>query len=139
MAENRGRPSEQPAVLREKYTQTFYEVPSKPELGSKSVWYYDRSKSTFGPYKVEITYPKNYKFEKVKVIKNQSYGGMPVVMVFKTSNRSNAKTKMKIWNNTNIDYIISADNLPGVPDNAVVLELGVGETFITKWQSEYNL
>ncbi len=30
--------------------------------------------------------------------------------------RSNAKTKMKVWNNENIDYIISAPTLPGVPD-----------------------
>jgi hypothetical protein len=46
---------------------------------------------------------------------------------------------MKIWNNTNIDYIISANSLPGVPNTAEVLELGVGETFIEKWQSKYNL
>jgi len=76
--------------------------------------------------------------QNVKVIKNQSYGGMPVVMVFKTSNRSNAKTKMKIWNNTNIDYIMTADKLPGIPDNAEILELGVGESFIDKWQSKVS-
>jgi hypothetical protein len=139
MAENRGRPTEQPAVVKEKRVETFYEVPSKPELGGKSVWYYDRSKSTVGPYKVEHTPPKGYKHPKVKIVKNQSYGGMPIVMVFKTSNRSNAKTKMKVWNNTNIDYIVSADNLPGVPDSAIILELGVGENFITQWQSKYSL
>ena len=33
-------------------------------------------------------------------------------MVFKTSNRSNAKIKMKVWKNTNIDYINSAAKLP---------------------------
>jgi len=139
MAENRGRPTEQPAVVREKYTQTFYEVPSKPELGWKSVWYYDRSKSTAGPYKTEHTPPKGWKPEKIKIEKGKAYAKQPVVMVFKTSNRSNAKTKMKIWVNENIDYIINAASLPGVPDTAEILELGVGETFITKWQSEYNL
>ena len=46
---------------------------------------------------------------------------------------------MKIWNNTNIDYIITAEKLPGVPDKAEILELGVGESFIKKWQSEYSL
>ena len=60
-------------------------------------------------------------------------------MVFKTSNRSNAKTKMKVWRNTNIDYINSAAKLPGVPEKAVVLELGIGESFIEKWQSKYSL
>jgi hypothetical protein len=64
---------------------------------------------------------------------------MPVVMVFKTSNRSNAKTKMKIWKNENIDYIISAKSLPGVPDNAPILELGVGNKLIEKYKLKYNL
>lgn len=136
---SRGRPSEQPAIVLEKRVQKCVQYPSKPELGWQSTWYYDRSKSTFGPYKVDHTPPKGYKAEKVKIVKNQSYGGMPVVMVFKTSNRANAKTKMKIWNNTNIDYIITQDSLPGVPDKAEILELGVGETFIKKWQSKYNL
>ena len=46
-------------------------------------------------------------------------------MVFKTSNRSNAKTKIKVFNK-NIDYIISAKKLPGVPEKAEIIELGVG-------------
>ena len=46
---------------------------------------------------------------------------------------------MKVWKNTNIDYIVSADKLPGVPDKAVILELGVGKNFEEKWKSEYNL
>ena len=60
-------------------------------------------------------------------------------MVFKTSNRSNAKTKMKIWANENIDYITSAKKLPGVPDTSIILELGVGKGFIGKWRSKHNL
>ena len=60
-------------------------------------------------------------------------------MVFKTSNRSNAKVKIKVWNNENIDYIISAKKLPGVSDNAIIMELGVGQGFIEKWRSKYNL
>ena len=46
---------------------------------------------------------------------------------------------MKVWKNENIDYILTAPKLPGVPDKAVVLELGVGESFIKFWQSKYNL
>ena len=64
---------------------------------------------------------------------------MPVGMVFKTSKNSNAKTKMKVWRNTNIDYIITQDKLPGVPDKAVILELGVGENNIKNWKSKYSL
>lgn len=136
---SRGRPSEQPPVLKEKWTLECYDVPTKPELGWKQVWHFDRSKSPHGPWRVENTPPKGYKHPKVQVNKQQTYGGMPVVMVFKTSNRSNAKTKMKVWNNTNIDYIITQEKLPGVPEKAVVLELGVGKSFIKEWQSKYNL
>jgi len=60
-------------------------------------------------------------------------------MVFKTSNRSNAKTKIKIWNNENVDYITSAKKLPGVPENAVILEVGVGSLLIKQYQEKYNL
>ena len=136
---SRGRPSEQPAVVKQKRVETYYEVPSKPELGWKSVWHYDLDKSKVGPWKTEHIPPSGYRHPKVKAIKNQSYGGMPVVMVFKTSNRSNAKIKMKVWKNTNIDFIISAKKLPGVPDKAEILELGVGKNFIEKFGKEYNL
>jgi len=134
----RGRPKISEAVLKEKRVETFYE--NKNKIGEKSIWHYDRKISTHGAYKVEHILPKNYyTLPIVEVNKQQSYGGMPVVMVFKTSNRSNAKTKMKIWNNTNIDYINTAKKLPGVPEKAEILELGVGESFIAKWQSKYNL
>ena len=136
---SRGRPAEAPAIVKEKYTLEYYDVPSKPELGWKSVWYFDRSKTTFGPWKVEHTPPKGWKAPKIKVEKGKAYNKQPVVMVFKTSNRSNAKTKMKVWNSMNIDYIITQDKLPGVPDKAEVLELGVGKGLIKKYKSKYNL
>jgi len=122
----------------DKWVMTTYETPSKPELGSKSVWHFDRSKNPNGCYKVDHTPTKGESHPKVKVNKTQSYG-FPVAIVFKTSKNSNAKTKMKVWNNTNIDYIITQDKLPGVPDKAVILELGVGEKLIEAWQSKYSL
>ena len=137
--ERRGRPAEAPAVVLEKFERTFYEVPTKPELGWKMTWHYDVNKNANGPYKTEMTYPKGYKHEKVKADKGKAYNGQPVVMVFKTSERSNAKTKMKIWNNENIDYIISAKALPGVPDTAVILEIAVGESFIDTFKLKYSL
>ena len=136
---SRGRPAEAPAIVKEKYTLEYYDVPTKPELGWKSVWHFDRSKTTFGAWKVEHTPPKGWKAPKIKVEKGKAYNKQPVVMVFKTSNRSNAKTKMKVWNNENIDYIMSAKKLPGVPDKAEILELSVGKSFIEKYQSKYNL
>ena len=133
---SRGRPSEN-IVRKTKYKLEFLEYPSKPELGSKSIWHFDDKKSKNGAYKVEQFPPKGERTEKIKIEKGKAYGKMPVVMAFKTSNRSNAKTKMKVWNNTNIDYILSQDKLPGVPDNAVILELGVGQSLIDKWQQVY--
>jgi hypothetical protein len=63
---------------------------------------------------------------------------MPTVIVFKTSNRSNAKTKMKVINK-NIDYVLSAKKIPGIPDIAEWLEIGTGKSFINKYQQKYNL
>ena len=111
---SRGRPKEQEAIPWQKYTQEFLEVPTKPELGSKSVWHYDRSKSENGPYKTEH------------------------LEVFKTSNRSNAKTKMKVINK-NIDYVISAKKIPGIPESAEWVELSSGVSFIDKYKQKYNL
>ena len=138
MKENRGRPLEN-TEIRKKYKQVFYEFPSKPELGTMTTWQYDLDKSPNGPYKVEIAYPKDYKHEKFKIDKGKAYNKQPVVMIFKTSNRSNAQTKMKIWNNENIDYIISSLSLPGVPENAIILELGIGKNFIDSFKSKYSL
>ena len=134
----RGRPSEN-IERKTKYTLEFFDYPSKPELGGRSVWHFDDKKSKNGAYKVEQFFPKDEKKEKIKIEKGKAYGKMPVVMVFKTSNRSNAKTKIKVWNNENIDYITSAKKLPGVPKNAIILEVGVGPSFIKQYQEKYNL
>jgi hypothetical protein len=139
--ERRGRPAESPAVVLDKFERTYYEFANEKyqHEGTKSTWYYDKSKTQNGPYKVETTYPKGYKHEKVKAEKGKPYNGQPVVMVFKTSNRSNANIKMKVWNNENIDYIITAPELPGVPDTAIILEMAVGEGFIESYRNKYSL
>ena len=121
------------------WVMTSYEYPNKPEIGNKSVWYFDRSKNPNGCYRVDHTPAKGESHPKVKVNKTQTYGGLPVAMVFKTSKNSNAKTKIKVWNNTNIDYILTQDKLPGVPEKAVILELGVGKNNIKTWKSKYSL
>ena len=137
--ENRGRPKEAPAVEKEKYTLEYYDVPTKPELEWKSTWHFENAKTKNGAWRVEHTPPKGWKAPKIKAEKGKAYAKQPVVMVFKTSNRSNAKTKMKVWNNENIDYIISSPKLPGIPPKAEILELGVGKNFIDSWRSKYNL
>ncbi len=72
--------------------------------------------------------------------RSKSYVDDPVVVVFKTSNRSNAQTKIKIFNNRNVDEVIDPKyKLPGIPEVAVWLEVGVGEVFIKKWTSKYKI
>jgi hypothetical protein len=63
--ESRGRPSEQQAEMSKQYTRTFYEFPSKPELGGKEIWHYDLDKTNKGPYLVEFFDPKYDKAEKL--------------------------------------------------------------------------
>tara|TARA_B110000444_G_C18753007_1_gene553695 strand:+ start:488 stop:898 length:411 start_codon:yes stop_codon:yes gene_type:complete len=135
---SRGRPSEEVKVLT-KYIQVVNDVISNPELGEITTYHFDKDKAKNGPYKVEITYPKGTRYVKPKIEKGKSYGKTPVVMVFKTSERSNAKTKIKVWNNENIDFIISNLKLPGVPKDAIILELGVGESLIENYKLKYNL
>ena len=135
---SRGRPSEEVKIIT-KYTLVCPEYYSNPELGEITTFHYDLDKFKNGPYKVEITYPKGTRYVKPKIEKGKSYGKTPVVMVFKTSERSNAKTKIKVWNNENIDFIISNLKLPGVPKDAIILELGVGESLIENYKLKYNL
>ena len=123
--ESRGRPSEQVVKLDKWVLDT-----------NDSTWYYDKSKSTNGCWKVEQKFIAG---EKQAKIDKKPYNKMPVAMVFKTSNRSNAKTKIKVWRNTNIDYINSAPKLPGVPECAVILELLVGEGSINSYKLKQNL
>jgi len=62
----------------------------------------------------------------------------PVVLVFKTSNRSNAKTKMKVYKNKNVDYV-NEKKLPGVPEKSIIMELAIGEHFIELYKQKYKL
>jgi len=123
--ENRGRPSEQVVKLDKWILDT-----------DNSIWHYDKSKSINGCWRVEQKFNAG---EKQPKIDKKSYGKMPVAMVFKTSNRSNAKTKIKVCRNTNIDYINSTPKLPGVPECAVILDLLVGENCINSYKLKNNL
>jgi hypothetical protein len=60
--------------------------------------------------------------------RNNSYN-YPTTVVFKTSNRKNAKVKIKTYKTKNIDEVLEGldkNTLPGIPENAEILELGVG-------------
>ena len=121
---SRGRPSEQ------------VEKPTKWVLDTgDTVHYFDINKNPNGCWKVVNNDTTKYPKPKID---QRMYGKSPVVMVFKTSNRSNAKTKIKVFNK-NIDYILSSKKLPGVPAIAEILEVGVGRSFINQYKEKYNL
>jgi hypothetical protein len=66
------------------------------------------------------------------------YHKADVTIVFKTSARSNAKVKMKTLRNKPIDDVLER-KIPGIPDNAVILEIGMGELFEQKYKQKYKL
>jgi hypothetical protein len=68
-----------------------------------------------------------------------SYHKSTVTVVFKSSNRSNAKTKMKTFRNKSIDDILDAKHIIGVPDTAVILELGIGKQLEEQYRKKYKL
>ena len=58
---------------------------------------------------------------------------IPVVVTFKTSNRSNARVKQKVIRNRNVDEVLVVKTkIPGIPEKAVILEVGLGKSFIKK-------
>ncbi len=62
-----------------------------------------------------------------------------VSIVFKTSNRSNAKTKMKTFRNKSVDDILDAKRIVGIPENAVILEIGIGKQLEEQYRNKYKL
>ena len=71
--------------------------------------------------------------------RTKAYLSGPIGVVFKTSNRSNAKTKLKVFKgNWNVDRVLS-EKLPGVPEKAEILAVGIGEKVIEGYRAKYKL
>jgi len=62
----------------------------------------------------------------------------PITIVFKTSDRLNAQTKIKTFRNRSMDEVLT-QKLPGVPDKAVILEVGLGSKFEALWKQKYKI
>lgn len=63
-----------------------------------------------------------------------------IVIVYKKSKRKNAKIKMRVLENSVIDYVLDKKNkLVGITDDAEILEVGIGDIFVDKWKEKYNL
>jgi len=67
------------------------------------------------------------------------YHKSTVTVVFKTSNRSNAKTKIKTFRNKSIDDILSAKRIIGIPETSIILELGIGTELEYQYRKRYKL
>ena len=71
--------------------------------------------------------------------RNKSYN-YPTTIVFRNSNRKNAKVKIKTYKTKNIDEVIEGleeNTLSGIPENAEILELGVGKRFLEDYKNQY--
>ena len=62
-----------------------------------------------------------------------------VTVIFKTSNRANAKTKIKTFRNKSIDDILSAKRIIGIPETSIILELGIGTELEFQYRKRYKL
>jgi hypothetical protein len=69
-----------------------------------------------------------------------TYPKIPIVIAFATSNRSNAKTKVKVIRNRTIDDLIDCNYvIPGIPAKSVIKEVGMGEIFVERYKKKYNI
>ena len=62
-----------------------------------------------------------------------------VSIVFKTSNRSNARTKIKTFRNKCIDDILKQKKIVGIPETAIIMEIGMGKRLEEKYRKKYKL
>ena len=64
----------------------------------------------------------------------------PLVIVWKTSERSNAQTKIKKTPNYSLDYFLQLEaTIPGIPKDAIILELGIGKNLFETWKEKYKI
>ena len=69
-----------------------------------------------------------------------SYVKDPIVVVFKTSNRSNAKTKIKVFRNKTIDDLLECNFVtPGISEDAIILVVGIGENFEADYKKKFKI
>ena len=132
MQESRGRKKENTEAIK------VYDQEIMDSTGGKMIYKFNLNKFPNGAYSVETIPAKHHTTRPVFDLNQRTYSKAPTVMVFKSSERSNAKVKIKVFNK-NVDYINMAKKLPGVPNDSIILELGVGEKFIELWKKQYNL
>lgn len=69
-----------------------------------------------------------------------SYVKDPVIVAFKTSDRKNAKSKVKIFRNKTIDNLMECDFVtPGIDKNAIILAVGIGECYEKDFKKKFKI
>jgi len=72
--------------------------------------------------------------------RESSYPKVPISIAFATSNRKNAKVKVKTVRNRTIDDLIDCNYIiPGIPAKAIIKEVGVGKIFEERYKKKYNV
>jgi hypothetical protein len=72
--------------------------------------------------------------------RESSYPKVPISIAFATSNRKNAKVKVKTIRNRTIDDLIDCNYIiPGIPAKAVIKEVGVGKIFKKRYEKKYGI
>ena len=70
--------------------------------------------------------------------KEGSYPKLPISIVFKNSDRANAKYKLKTISNKTIDDLIDVNFIiSGIPAKAVIKEVGIGKQFHNKYRKKF--
>jgi len=63
---------------------------------------------------------------------------LPIAVAFATSDRSNARTKVKVFKNKEIDDLINVNFVvPGIPAKAIIKEVVVGSDLCKKLVKKY--
>ena len=72
--------------------------------------------------------------------RESSYPKVPISIAFATSDRKNAKVKVKTIRNRTIDDLIECNYIiPGIPAKAVIKEIGVGKIFKERYEKKYGI
>ena len=63
----------------------------------------------------------------------------PVVVVWKASKHGRSKPKMKGFKTKHVDDIIGTKKVHGIPENALILDVGVGSSFVERYKKKHKL
>ena len=62
----------------------------------------------------------------------------PVVVVWKKSKHGRSKPKMKVFKTKHVDDILTK-KMHGIPESAIILDVGVGKSFIETYKKKHKL